>query len=671
MHITFPPARGHRSGTPRLSSAPLFLAAALPLIAVSGPCMAQFAPQPAMVSPAYDPLSSAITQWKSLNQSDGYGFSSYASFMLAHPGWPGEASMRKTAERALKPDTESASQVIGYFRRFPPQTPSGGLRYAEALASQGQRDLAKTAARQAWLSGTLSPDDEARLLGRFSDALSPLDHDARMDRLLWQRATPAAARQIAYTSSTRRPLFEARLALLTKAPDAAIKAAPVDALGRSDPGYLADRALWLRNSSNLIGARSLLAAPRRLSAPPADPAKWMEALLVNARAAATDRQWTLAYDIARQVDDVYPPGTIVRDRPFDERDDYTSLVWLAGSTALDKLGRPNDAIRLFTLYSNAARSAQTRSKGWYWAGRAAQAAGQSALAQQHFATAAEFVDQFHGQLASERLGRPLVKPITASTIEISQAQRDAFNSNELVRAVTLLGRQGNWQDQTRFVRTIATTATGPVDQALTAELGRRIGRQDLSLLVGKTARETNNPDYFTASFPQLTVPAEHSSSWTMIHAITRQESQFDRQATSPVGARGLMQLMPGTARETAPLAGVSYDYSMLADPQTNIRLGSTYFGKMMSYYGGSYVLAVAAYNAGPGNVNKWLRANGDPRLPGTDVLQWIEAIPLSETRNYVQRVLENAVVYDLINPGRPNIRSATPLSAYLGKRQPG
>lgn len=669
MRNVYPISRGHRRRDRRLSSTALVAIAALPLIAVSCPSMAQIVPQPQ--SGAYDPLVNALAQWKSLNQSDGYGFSSYASFMLARPGWPGEASMRKAAERALRADIESPALVIGYFRRFPPQSPSAGLRFAEALSAQGQRDEARSAARQAWISGALTPEDEARLLSRFSDAIASVDHDARMDRLLWQRATTAATRQIAYASSARRPLFEARLALLTKAPDAAVKSTAVDVQARNDPGYLADRALWLRNSSNWVGARSLLAAPRRLAAPPLDPAKWLESLLVNARAAATDGQWSLAYDIARQIDDAYPAGTIVRDRPFAERDDYTSLVWLAGSTALNKLGRPAEAIRLFGLYANAARSAQTRSKGLYWAGRAAQAAGQTALAQQHFAQAAEFVDQFHGQLASERLGRPLMKPPAAGTIEISQAQRQAFDRNELVRVVTLLGRQGNWQDQTRFVRTIATTATGPVDQALAAELGRRINRPDLSLLVGKTARETNNPDYFAASFPLLTVPSEHASSWTMIHAITRQESQFDRQATSPVGARGLMQLMPGTARETAPSAGVSYDYSMLVDPQTNIRLGSTYFSKMMDYYGGSYVLAVAAYNAGPGNVNKWLRANGDPRLPGTDVLQWIEAIPLSETRNYVQRVLENAVVYDLINPGRPNIRSATPLSAYLGKRQPG
>jgi soluble lytic murein transglycosylase len=167
------------------------------------------------------------------------------------------------------------------------------------------------------------------------------------------------------------------------------------------------------------------------------------------------------------------------------------------------------------------------------------------------------------------------------------------------------------------------------------------------------------------------VPDDHSSNWTMIHAIARQESQFDRQIVSSAGARGLMQLMPGTAREVAGKLGMGYELSSLYDPHYNIRLGSTYFQQMLRYYGGSYPLAVAAYNAGPGNVNKWLRANGDPRLPGGDIVQWIEDIPIYETRNYVQRVLENAVVYDLLNPRNGSVRVAAPLSRYLGKQRPG
>jgi soluble lytic murein transglycosylase len=182
-------------------------------------------------------------------------------------------------------------------------------------------------------------------------------------------------------------------------------------------------------------------------------------------------------------------------------------------------------------------------------------------------------------------------------------------------------------------------------------------------MIGRNARSAGLGDYLRSAFPQVQVPDDVAGSWTMIHAIARQESQFDRQIVSHAGARGLMQLMPGTARETAPVAGLNYDPGSLYDATYNVRLGSTYFGQMMDRYAGSYVLAVAAYNAGPGNVDRWLRTVGDPRS-GMDVLTWIEAIPLSETRNYVQRVLENAVVYD-------NIKSPTPLSAYLGKSKPG
>jgi soluble lytic murein transglycosylase len=168
------------------------------------------------------------------------------------------------------------------------------------------------------------------------------------------------------------------------------------------------------------------------------------------------------------------------------------------------------------------------------------------------------------------------------------------------------------------------------------------------------------------------VPDTQASNWTMIHAIARQESQFDRAAVSHAGARGLMQLMPGTARETAGKLGLSYDTTALTtDTDYNIQLGSSYFQRIYAQFG-SYPLAVAAYNAGPGNVNKWLRANGDPRSGTVDVVDWIEAIPIQETRNYVQRVLENAVVYDLINPTRARSAGASnKISWYLGKGKPG
>ena len=160
--------------------------------------------------------------------------------------------------------------------------------------------------------------------------------------------------------------------------------------------------------------------------------------------------------------------------------------------------------------------------------------------------------------------------------------------------------------------------------------------------------------------------------WTMIHAIARQESQFDREAMSPVGARGLTQLMPATAKEQAGKLGLPWDPNRLTeDIGYNVMIGSSFFDRMLNYYQGNYVLAVASYNAGPGNVNKFIRANGDPRQPGVDVVDWIEAIPLTETRAYVQKVLENAVVYDLFNPERARTPQKDRLSYYLGKKDAG
>lgn len=616
-------------------------------------------------------LMSGLFEWKSLQQSDNQPFSAYANFLTSYSGWPGELVLRKNAERVIRSGIESPDQVMAYFRKHAPLTPTGKLRFAEALSARGLRDEARSAARSAWIGGALAPEDEALILGSFADAIAPGDHDLRMDRLLWDRSTTNAMKQLLLVSPNRRAVFEARLAMLSKAPDASLKAQAVFELARSDAGFLIARNWWQRSTGQLPQARNLLAAPRQLTAAPLDPEKWLDALTVTARGANNDGQWDIVYNIARQISDAYPAGTDVRERPLAERDDFTTLAWMGGNAALNKLGRPVDAVAMFTLYASAAKSAQTQAKGYYWAGRAADAAGQRDAAVRYYERAGQFFDQFHGQLALERLGRPIAPPVATRSVEVSGAARAAFEDSSIVKAVKLLGQQGQWADQTKFIRTIAAAANSDLEAVLATELAAKINRPDLSVMVGRNARLAGLGDYLRTAFPQVPVPQEAAPSWTMIHAISRQESQFDRQIVSHAGARGLMQLMPGTARETAPSAGVSYDPASLNDPIYNIRLGSTYFGQMMDKYGGSYVLAVAAYNAGPGNVNKWLRSNGDPRVPGTDVLDWIERIPLSETRNYVHRVLENAVVYDLLNPRGASVRNRAPLSAYLGKSQPG
>ncbi|MES2989373.1 MAG: lytic transglycosylase domain-containing protein, partial [Pseudomonadota bacterium] len=362
------------------------------------------------LAPAYiqsEELSQTLIEWKRLQQSDNFPFSDYANFLLAHPGWPGETSRRAAAETILDSGTWAPGLVIRFFERFAPLTSAGRLRYAEALAASGKRNEAAEQARRAWRIGSLRPMDETKLTGAFSYALTPADHDARADILIWRGQTTAATRQLSYVSPSRRALFEARIAYRTKAADAAERGAAVAEQGRGDPGYIADRASWLRESGQGMASRAYLGQPRQLTSLPGDVEKWYEVLLTAARGAAADGQNDLAYRIASQVDDAYPAGTDISDRPYGERDDYTSLTWLAGTVALEKAGRARDAIGMFDRYSHGSKTPQTQSKGIYWAGRAAEAAGETATAQTYFQRAAGFPDLYYGQLAAERMGNSL------------------------------------------------------------------------------------------------------------------------------------------------------------------------------------------------------------------------------------------------------------------------
>ncbi len=624
--------------------------------------------------PSTSSVGDAVLEWRRLTANNIASFDQLSRFLMANRDWPDAEKLRVRAEKAIALDSYDPQRTLAFFQAYPPRTASGELRLALALNATGRRDEANAAARRAWTGGIIDDMEVSRALSFFSGALSPADHDARMDRLLWTGSTIAAGRQLSYTSPDKRAIFAARLAMRGGAVDAALQSAAVESanpsLLRTDAGYITDKATWLRKSGRVGEARALLAAPRALAKAPTDAEEWLETLLTNARAADAAGDKQTAFNIAKQIDDSFAPGVVIREAPLSVRDDFTSLAWLAGQLAYKDLRRPAEAVRLYRAYGEAARSAQTRTKGFYWAGRAALAAGDRDTANRYFADAAEHYDQFYGQLSLERLNRPQPRPKPEPTIQVSSDQKRAFEDDRLVRAARALGEIGAWREQSQFLRALAQRASSPADHVLAGQLASSIGRPDLGVMIGRSAQANSLDAVEVSGFPTVRVPSGHESNWTFIHAITRQESQFDRQAISHAGARGMMQLMPGTAREVAGKLGMSYDAgSLTADTNYNLTLGSTYFQQMLSYFGGSYPLAVAAYNAGPGNVNKWLRANGDPRGGGIDMVDWIEAIPIFETRNYVQRVLENAVVYDTLRDGRSVPKA--PLSFYLGKRDPG
>jgi soluble lytic murein transglycosylase len=599
-------------------------------------------------------MAQAVDRWQQLQASQNFAFSDYAGFLLRYPGFPDQDKLQAYAEARLDDEIVDSARLVAYFDQFPPVTNPARAHYALALAAL-RRPQAAQMAREAWRGGETSDLAAASLYAMFGSGFVQADNDARMDALLWQRNADQAARQLSRTSPARQGVFAARLAILQGG-----DGATGDPSARTDPGYLYNRSRELRLEGRAPEAVDLLANRPPLASLPFDAQAWIAELLNVARMGGASQ----AVRIAASADDAFPPGTDISTLAYKLRDDYTSLVWLGGTKALWDLRDPRAAAPLFYRYGAAARTGPTRSKGFYWAGLASQTAGDAAGAQRYFEMAAEYPERFYGQLALEKLGRKLPELATTSAAQPTAEERAAFYAKPITAAVREASRDAPWRIKNRFFREIADQATTEGEHVLVEELARDIGRRDLAVIAGEAAASEGIHTFGALAYPTLVTPP--GTNWTLVHAIARQETQFAQDAVSHAGARGLMQLMPGTAREEAGKAGIAYlSASLIEDAGYNMRLGNNYFERQLAYYDGSFPLAVAAYNAGPGNVNKWLRANGDPRTSGMSWEEWIERIPIYETKNYVQRVLENAVVYEAIYPDKTPYHTSRPLSRFL------
>jgi soluble lytic murein transglycosylase len=636
----------------------------------SGPLAAQVYQQDGraqMVAMQPAQASAAVSRWQQLTASDRLGFSDYAGFALAYPTFPRMEVIRSYAEKALERDLAATpQQVASFFDRFPPQSNAARARQALALSTLG-RPEAREVARAAWRGGEMSSAAEAYLQGLHSSSFTSADHEERMRALLWQGEAEAAARLLDAGMLTNRERYMAHLAVLQGNQPTSIGLS-VPAELYADPGYVFNLARLYRRNGEGSRGQQLLATRATFTRPPHDAQAFVTEMLTQARAAGAGT----AVAIARKVDDLFAPGTDISGLGFKLRDDYTSLMWLGGTKALWSLGDGAQAAPLFWRYGNAARTPQTRSKGFYWAGNAAARAGSAADATRYFEMAARYPEYFYGQLALERLGRPLPSFKSAALPTPTPQQAAAFAVSPLAQAIRATANSGtDWRTRRYLFVALAEQAKDATELKMAADLANELRLPELAVVLGRVAPEKDLSGFTEVGFPVVPTPA--GADYTMVHAIARQESEFDRNRVSHAGARGVMQLMPGTAQEQAGKMGMAYmSYNLTADPQYNIQLGDGYFARMMDYYGGSYPLAVAAYNAGAGNVNKWLRANGDPRTGAVDWLRWIEEIPIFETRNYVARVLENAVVYEALHPERIRY-GARPktVSQFIGKRTPG
>ena len=642
------------------------------LLALAPSSSAQYAASPTYAAPAYaaPSIASSLDLWRTLRQSSNYRFSDYANFLIANPDWPDSSQMRGWAEKAMQPG-ENGRTVLAFFATEKPTTGNGWARLAEAYASAGRTQLALNAGREAWASPDLSGSDEQAIWARFGTSLTRADTDRRVDSLLFTKRADDAARFLAMTSPERQAAFAARIAMLQDSTDAENRYQAVMGSVTRDAGLMMDRARYLRAHNYESAAEDLAARDHNFTYKPADPERFYDMLILLAGDAAQDRDWRTAYNIASQIDDALPAGTDVSSQPLDIRDDYTTLAWLAGTVALDRMNSPMNAMAMFARYARGGQSVQVLTKGDYWAGRAARAAGRFNEANSYFEQAAAHPGLFYGQLSLERLGRSVSAPPAALPQYVTtQFQRTAFNSRRLVQAVRLLGQQGRSTEQALFVRALAESLDNDADRNLAVELSRQISRPDLAVWTARMARVKGSSFYVRQAYPTLSASVS-GELWSLAHGISRQESSFDPYAVSHAGARGMMQLMTGTAREQAGKLGVGFDsYRLISDPNYNVMIGSAYFKRLLDNWDGSVPLAVAAYNAGSGNVRKWVDRYGDPRSQ-VDMLKWIEAIPYTETRAYVQRVIENSVVYDAIRSSSAGAQqTAIHVSRYLGKDRP-
>jgi soluble lytic murein transglycosylase len=650
------------------------IAGLVPLVLATAPLSsAQYTPPGSYsAAPVYSAAPSvaySLDQWRRLRQSSGYSFADYASFLIVNPDWPDASKMRRWAEKAMNPG-ENGATVIAFFAKDKPESGNGWARLAEAYAASGRAAEALDAARHAWSSPDLSADDEKAVWARYGGSFTRADHDARIDALLFAKKEDDAARFLTLASPQRQAAFAARIAMQNDAADAESRYAAVIGTVTSDAGLMMDRARYLSDHNYNSSAQDLAARTHHFIYKPADPERFYEMLLLIAGDAMDSREWSKVYNIARQIDDVLPAGAVVADQPLGVRDEYTNLAWLGGRIALDRLHQPSNALAMFDRYARAGRSLQVQTKGDYWAGRAALAAGHVQTASTYFQRAAAYPDLFYGQLALERLGRSVPAPPPAlPQYTTTSIQRAAFNSRRLVQALRTLAQQGKSTEEALFVQALASSLDTDVERNLALQVAEQLHRRDLPVWVARMARIKGSSFYVRQAYPTLSASVS-SSLWSLANGISRQESSFDPYAISHAGARGMMQLMPGTAREQAGKMGIGYDgYRLITDPSYNVTIGSAYFQRMLNIWDGNVPLAVASYNAGSGNAGKWVRQYGDPRGK-VDVVAWIEAIPYDETRGYVQRVIENSVVYDSMRGAQPQ-QTALHVSRYLGKSKPG
>ncbi|MCC2651490.1 MAG: lytic transglycosylase [Microvirga sp.] len=601
------------------------------------------------------PAARALVEWYAIRSGTPVAFDRIMAFRKDYPDWPVTSQIRRRSEDTLLAERRSPPQVRFFFANQAPVTPGGRIALAFALKADGLEQEAQDRIRHVWREDTFGPDVERRILDQFPGVLTQADHRFRMERLLLKESWGGAQRAAAHAGKDYELLVKARMAVFQGKKKAEKAFAAVPASLRKDPSYLFSRALLQRRSNNLVEAASIIMqAPR-------DPELRVDG----------DEWWAEQRRITRDLLDKGDAKTayeVASHHTAESPVQQIEAEFHAGWIALRFLNEPAKASQHFAAVAKTASTPISLSRVAYWQGRAAEATGEAQNARLFYERAADQPTTYYGQLAQEKLGRTIalrkVDPLT-------EDERKAFDALVPVQAVQLLQQIGEQDLAMGLYTDLAQTLTDPGQLDALAGLATSQQNPRAVLAIGKIALQRGFPldqhAYPLAAIPDFQSVGDEVEP-AMVYAIARQESAFNPRAISSAGARGLMQLMPETAKRTAKRFGVGFDLKrLIEDPSYNAKIGSAHLGELMEDWKGSHILAFASYNAGGGNVIKWVRSYGDPRKPDVDEVDWVERIPFYETRNYVQRVLENLRVYrqrlnEKATPSAPATADATSIS---------
>ncbi len=579
-----------------------------------------------------DPLARKIALWALAD----VGAESMSFFELDQArrdlnGWPRSSRRDLPAEKALSTSGLTPAQTIAWFGGAEPLTAEGAMALAGAYQASGRNQDATNLIRRFWRGKTFEADAQRAMQARFGALLTADDYAQRADMLLYGPQGPAARDMVAMLPYDQQATAQARIALRSNASNANDLVAALTPAQQVSPGVAFERAAYMRRKGMDVMALDLVRYFP--AAPPSDDTAgpiWRERkqLVMSAIKNGDSRG---AYAAANAG---LPGGA-----------DAAEAEFFAGWIALSRLKDANAAAAHFSRINEIGASPITRGRALYWQGRAAEAQGDVIAAQAFYAEGARHITTFYGQLAAEKAG---IKEIRLDKDPvITQADRARFESRELVRAAKLLRDVGANDAFRSLVLYIDDQLPTAQEQALLVDFARNTGDQDLAMRAVRTAAQRGFilPERGYPLLDHHFTPIPGAAETAFVYSISRQESNFDPRARSGVGARGMMQLMPPTAAGVARKLGESHSVDRLFEPDYNMRLGSVYLGDMINRFSGSYIMAAAAYNAGPGRPPQWTALCGDPRGASTDPLDFIECIPFSETRNYVMRTLETTMVY--------------------------